>query len=173
MIAVQRPAVTTGDGLPAQLKERMKLLFVCAGNTCRSPLAEKIAVREARDRGIGRIEVHSAGTDAYDRLATEDTQRVAREHGLDLSQHRARWLTHELIADADLILVMTQQQLQDGLLRDCPKAHLLTTFAGVPGSIEDPIGRGIDAYRAAYDQLEDAISRAFDHFAEEVERRKG
>ena len=79
----------------------MKLLLVCTGNTCRSPLAEAILRRELEARGVTGVAVSSAGTGARDGVpASEGSYLVGLEHGLDLSNHRARLLTRELLYTA-------------------------------------------------------------------------
>src|SRR5690606_21448064 len=84
------------------------VLFVCTGNTCRSPLAEAIARAALEARGWTHVRVDSAGTAAaWDLPASENAAAVAAEHGLDLSGHRSQPVTPELVRWADLILVMS------------------------------------------------------------------
>src|SRR5437773_5685535 len=86
----------------------MNLLFVCSGNTCRSPLAEALARKIAKRRGIEDLNVSSAGTNAWDNIpATDEALLVGMERELDLTAHRARKLTPEIVSEADLIFVMT------------------------------------------------------------------
>jgi protein-tyrosine-phosphatase len=85
----------------------MHILFVCTGNTCRSPLAEALLRHELDQRNVEGIDVSSAGTGAWDGApASEGAYLVALEHGLDLSAHRARLLTRDLVRQSDLILTM-------------------------------------------------------------------
>ena len=85
----------------------MQLLFVCSGNTCRSPLAAAIARREAEARGLTGVAVESAGVSAHDGApASDGAILVGMERGLDVTGHRARALTREAVAASDLILVM-------------------------------------------------------------------
>src|SRR2546426_12389755 len=84
------------------------VLFVCTGNICRSPLAASLLERALKERGI-EATVTSAGTGAWDGApASEGAYLVALERGLDLSNHRARLLTRELVEEADLILTMAR-----------------------------------------------------------------
>jgi protein-tyrosine phosphatase len=87
-----------------------RILMVCTGNICRSPMAEVLLARRLRDRGIPAT-VESAGIGALvgypaDPLACE----LMTARGLDLGSHRARQLTPEIIRAFDLILVMEERQ---------------------------------------------------------------
>ena len=76
----------------------MRILFICTGNTCRSALAEGIARREAIERGLIDFDVSSAGTSAWNGSpASDGSLLVALEHGIDLSGHRARQLSREIV----------------------------------------------------------------------------
>jgi len=150
----------------------MKILFVCTGNTCRSALAEGIARREAIDRGLIDFEVSSAGTSAWNGApASDGGLLVALEHGVDLSGHRARQLTREIVEDQDVILVMGPHHLERAeALGGEGKSHLLTHYAAHGSSdraVSDPFGGDLEVYRATYEELEREIRRVFDRIAAE------
>ena len=90
----------------------LRVLFVCTGNTCRSPMAEVLARRGVRDRGWEHVEVGSAGVAAFGGApASGGALRAAARHGLDLSGHAATLLTPGLVEEADLILTMSVSHL--------------------------------------------------------------
>jgi protein-tyrosine-phosphatase len=142
----------------------MNILFVCSGNTCRSPLAEAIARRMLDLAGRSDVHVSSAGTNAWDGSSASDGSiLVGMERGLDLSGHRSRKLTPEIVASSDLILVMSDQHL-DVVREMNPDAnvHLLAGFAAgeSPGrAVQDPFGGDLSSYRETADDLERELSR--------------
>jgi protein-tyrosine-phosphatase len=125
----------------------MRILFICTGNTCRSPFAEAVARRE------GHVDVESAGLSAHaGDEPPEDAIVVAHELGYDLSSHRARPLTEEMLERADVVVGMTA-------------AHVAAVGGGArllgEADLDDPIGRGRNAYRRAYTQIETDVQELF------------
>jgi protein-tyrosine phosphatase len=149
--------------------ESFRLLFVCTGNTCRSPLAEAIARRELETLGWTNVEVRSAGISAYDGMpATEGAVRAGRRHGLDLTSHRTTSLTPDVVSWADLILVMgVSHFMRAAELGGEERTALLTSFAegdeaeGAEGAgVPDPFGGDDEAYERAYESLDRLVGRA-------------
>lgn len=149
-----------------------RLLFVCSGNTCRSPLAEAIARKAIAALGLTDVEVSSAGTGAWEgATASDGSLLVGMERGLDLSAHRACVLSREIVAKADVILTMSQQHLMAvEALGGAGKAFLLTAYTGRTrdgADIVDPYGLDLEAYRVTATELESEVPRAVERFAAE------
>lgn len=141
----------------------LSILFVCAGNTCRSPLAAAVAHRRFADHGI---EVASAGLQAVAGLpASEKSLLVGATLGLDLERHRSRPLTPELAARVEWIIAMTRQQVEE-LRRRFPVGGPRLGLLGLPGidlardpaqtageEIEDPYGQPLSVYHEMADRI--------------------
>lgn len=139
------------------MAEPMKILFVCTGNTCRSAMAaammNDIAVKNDLD-----ILIDSAGVFAeIGGRATDEAVRAMAKREIDLTSHRTKPLTDELIDMADLILVMTaaHKQLIDGIARG--KAKTLLEYAGYDGDIPDPFGGDDEEYEETANKIYDAL----------------
>lgn len=155
----------------------MNLLFVCTGNTCRSPAAEVLARAEADRRGISGVSTASAGTFAYpDQPAAAVSIAVAAARGLDLESHRSRELSLELVEWADHVFVMTESHGR-GVRDVVPGTAVRLVTDSLPGDdprrgrgVPDPFGGDREVYEETYLELQEAIGALFDRLeADEVE----
>ncbi|MBV8216272.1 MAG: serine hydroxymethyltransferase [Verrucomicrobia bacterium] len=143
------------------LNRQKTVLFVCTGNVCRSPMAEGLFERMIAERPDLRI--LSAGVSTYPgQPPSAHAVEVLAELGVDISQHRSRPLSEKVIDEADWIVAMTRSHLDSIIYlfpRAAEKVYLLREFE--PGAesldVADPIGMGLEAYRAARDIIRNGL----------------
>lgn len=139
-----------------------RILLVCMGNICRSPMAEGVLRQRAEEAGLATVlHCDSAGTLAAHAGEAPDprAQQVAGEQGLDISRLRARAVTPDDFQSFDWILAMDRNNLAT-LLRQCPpqyriKVQLFLEFAGEGGEeVPDPYYGGIEGFHAVLERCE-------------------
>ena len=167
-------------------KEKFKILFICTGNSCRSPMAEGILKKMLKESKLDNFEVFSAGTSSMNGVfASLFAVEVAEQRNVDLSQHRTRQLSKQILKEADLILAMSDTHWESIRRMDknaLEKVYLLKTFphhyttSSPEGDlyvteienksqsisyIKDPIGGSIDDYHECFSEIEKEIKRIF------------
>lgn len=139
----------------------MKILFVCTGNTCRSPMAEGIFRKMMQDMGMeDRVLCQSAGLSALDGMeVSENATRACGEWGIDIADHAARRITGEEIPVWDLYFPMSKTH---GYILQ--QAGVPQTKIYIPKYIEDPFGQDLDAYRKCRDKLAEELRVFYNGF---------
>ena len=134
----------------------MHIVFICTGNTCRSPMAQGLFQKLLAERGIDSITCDSAGLFAAEgEPAALNAVIAAEELGADLSQHRSKTLPPELLQTTDLFVVMMPNHA--GVLKSAGVPEERIRVLG--GGIGDPYGGDIELYRASRDQIYNALQQ--------------
>lgn len=144
----------------------VRVLFVCMGNICRSPMAEGMFRKAVREAGLeSRIEADSAGTHAYHVGVAPDprAQQAIRRRGVDISSLRGRHVADEDFERFDYILVMDGDNF-DRLIERAPAHHhgkirrLLSFSRKYPNlDVVDPYYGGTQGFEENLDMIEDAV----------------
>lgn len=155
----------------------MKILFVCMGNICRSPMAEGVFKHHVKRAGLdARIFTDSAGTHDYHVGEPPDprAQRAALRRGYDLSVLRARQVSLGDFSSFDYVLAMDEQNLRL-LERLCPSQHahklkLFMEFSNRPAlrEVPDPYYGGEQGFERVLDMVEQAAQELLDHLRQRL-----
>ncbi|MCL2592296.1 MAG: low molecular weight protein arginine phosphatase [Defluviitaleaceae bacterium] len=148
------------------------ILFVCTGNTCRSPMAEHIFNKKAKEKGIN-YEVKSCGVAAFgSSSASENAIKALNELGIDLSVHKSKMITQEDIACADVILTMTNSHKHHILQyfgEFSNKVYTVYEYAlSQKSDISDPFMGSIEIYRSCRDELNKLLEIIIKKLLEEI-----
>lgn len=149
---------------------KKRIIFICSGNTCRSPMAEGILRSKIDEYALDDIyEAVSAGLCVVEESgANEKSITVCSENGIDISAHRSRQLTDEMLLDAALILTMTQAHKLD-IIQKLPQIRnkvftlkeYALKFSSEPSydtlDIADPFGGSRDIYQDTFKTIKNYI----------------
>lgn len=131
------------------------IIFICTGNTCRSPMAEGLFRAHGGEEQTG-LAAASAGLFTQDGMpASENAITAAKELGADISAHRSRMLTPEMAKNARYLVCMTGAHYDRlcELLPDCADK----VFTLLPTDVSDPFGGDLETYRRAAAQIDEGV----------------
>lgn len=134
----------------------MKILFVCLGNICRSPLAEAIAKDYANKNSIS-IEVDSCGTGSWHigEAPCPDSQKIAKMRGLDISSYKARQVTTDDFKKFDIIVGLDSSNVSNLKKLGCKNPLLLGDFGFNGEDVPDPyFFEGFEGFDKVFDMIE-------------------
>lgn len=164
---------------------KFQILFVCSGNSCRSPLAEGLLRLKLPSRLQDEVEVKSAGTLGIEGSpAARYSVELVQEMGGDISNHRSQSLTEELMRETDLVLAMASEHV-DYLHEEFPQyrenVFLLKRFGRAAGEantddsdddIFDPVGLSKETYRLCAEIIDEELERIMPTLVTFIQQRR-
>ncbi len=152
-----------------------KILVVCSGNICRSPMAEGMLRDRLKKVAGDRFVVRSAGTIATEGMpASIAAAQVMETRDVDIRSHRSRPVSRELIDWADVVLVMTSDHLAELHERYADSTQKVFLYSAYPGmdlegkyGVADPYGGDVEAYERVAQAIEKEAGRIVDHLAQQ------
>jgi protein-tyrosine-phosphatase len=133
----------------------MKVLFVCTGNTCRSPMAMGLFEKMAKENGLQNIISDSAGLVAFEGTPTSEYAIEAlKQEGIDISNYTSKRVTKELLEGSDLIVGISPYHIS-AIISAFPELKNKTVLLG--NGIDDPYGLSADEYIQTRDEIKSAL----------------
>lgn len=147
-------------------EKKMKIMFVCTGNTCRSAMADGYFTSLVKNAACCDLSCSSCGLVTRNGLpANPNSVKIAEKYGFSLGEHRATLFTKELGEGADMILCMTREH-KKGILSLAPalesRISILTEYDGRgTAGVEDPFGGTLEVYEQCFLEMKRCIDKLF------------
>lgn len=146
------------------LTKTFKILFVCTGNTCRSPMAEGIFNKIAKENNLDRL-AESAGIQAITGLpASENSVAVCKEIGVDLTDFTSTWICDTDPSQYEIFAVMSENH-RDILVRLGIDKNKVIILNEKNNGVSDPYGGSIETYRKCRDEIRKGIEELIENFS--------
>ncbi len=162
------------------MSKKFVIMFVCTGNTCRSPMAEAALTVLLNGKRPGKAEVISSGTSAASNFpATMYAIEASKIWEADLSKHQSKPLTKDLIDKSDLIFAMTPSHYSDIIATDKRaerKTYLFKLFpdTGRDGEgVADPIGRELEKYNETFLEIGECLGEMLPEIVKRIDEKNG
>ena len=141
----------------------MNILFVCTGNTCRSPMAEGLFKKMLAEKNIDNVTCSSAGLFAMTgEEVTPNSVKACERFGVDISSHRARRITSYILDETDKFVCMTPEHASS-LSMYVPSEKVMVLGGGIP----DPYGADLETYIKTANFIKTALGLQFDDIISE------
>lgn len=145
------------------VSDKKRVLFVCTGNTCRSPMAEAMFNYIAKEKGI-LAEAKSAGVFASGKGVSQNSIDAMAELDIDISTEISKQISAEMVEEADLILTMSQSHKGaiEAMFGCRENLYTIGEFSGDGDDIPDPFGGSLEIYKACRDEIREKLLQAID-----------